>query len=185
MAYSSIAQSGFLLVGVGAFVPSGINFMLFYATIYVLTNYLVFLYLQYFESSGIESVESFAGIGSKTVLPCVFLLTGLISLTGLPPTAGFTAKFFIFSSAWESYQLSGKSVLLWLLVFGLLNTVVALFYYLKIPFYAFIKKGESDTKSNNQTFENFFGIGLVIVILLLFFIPDLLMRWINKINFVL
>lgn len=185
MAYSSIAQSGFLLVGVGAFIPSGINFMLFYAAIYVLANYLVFLYLQYFESVGIESLESFAGIGSKTVWPCVFLLTGLISLTGLPPTAGFTAKFFIFSSAWESYQQSGKSVLLWLLLFGLLNTVVALFYYLKIPFYAFIKKGESDTKSNNQTFENFFGLGLVVVILLLFFIPDLLMRWINKINFVL
>ena len=119
MAYSSIAQSGFLLVGVGAFIPTGINFMLFYATVYLLTNYLVFIYLQYFDTIGFESMESFAGVGKTFVWPCVCLLTGLIALTGLPPTAGFTAKFFIFSSVWESYQLSGKPILLWLLVFGL------------------------------------------------------------------
>ena len=185
MAYSSIAQSGFLLVGIGAFIPTGINFMLFYATVYVLTNYLVFIYLQYFDTLGFESMESFAGVGKTFVWPCVCLLTGLIALTGLPPTAGFTSKLFIFSSVWESYQLSGKSILLWLLVFGLLNTVVSLFYYLKIPFYAFIKGGKSPKKGNNLTFENFFGTGLVLLILLLFFKPDLLMRWINKINFVL
>jgi len=185
MAYSGIAQSGFLLVGVGAFIPAGINFMLFYATIYLLTNYLVFIYLQYFEAMGYESMESFAGIGKSFVWPCVCLLIGLITLTGLPPTSGFTAKFFIFSSVWESYQLTGKPILLWLLVFGLLNTVVSLFYYVKIPLYAFIKKGEPPKKGNNPTFENFFGAGLVLLILLLFFKPDLLMRWINKINFVL
>ena len=185
MAYSSIAQSGFLLVGVGAFIPHGINFMLFYASIYVLTTFLIFFYLQYFESNGLESLESFAGIGRTLVWPCVFLLVGFIGLTGLPPTAGFTAKLFIFSSIWESYQLSGKGILLWLLVFGLLNTVVSLFYYLRIPFYAFIKKSESVRHTNNPTFENFFAIGLVLAILLLFFNPDLLMRWINKINFVL
>ena len=185
MAYSSIAQSGFLLVGVGAFIPTGIDFMLFYATVYLLTNFLVFIYLQYFDSMGFESMESFAGVGKTFVWPCVCLLTGLIALTGLPPTAGFTAKFFIFSSVWESYQLSGKAILLWLLVFGLLNTVVSLFYYLKIPFYAFIKNGKPPKKGNNLTFENFFGTGLVLLILLLFFKPDLLMRWINKINFVL
>ena len=185
MAYSSIAQSGFLLVGVGAFIPTGIDFMLFYATVYLLTNFLVFIYLQYFESMGFESMESFAGVGKSFVWPCVCILTGLIALTGLPPTAGFTSKFFIFSSVWESYQLSGKPILLWLMVFGLLNTVVSLFYYLKIPFYAFIKNGKSPKKGNNLTFENFFGPGLVLLILLLFFKPDLLMRWINKINFVL
>lgn len=185
MAYSSIAQSGFLLVGIGAFIPTGIDFMLFYATVYMLTNFLVFFYLQYFETMGLNTVESFAGAGRILVWPCVALLIGFIALTGLPPTAGFTAKFFIFSAIWESYQLSSKPILLWLLVFGLLNTVVSLFYYLKIPFYAFIRKAETPKKGNNLTFENFFGITLVLLILILFFKPDLLMRWINKINFVL
>lgn len=185
MAYSSIAQSGFLLVGIAAFLPTGVNFMLFYASIFVLVNYLVFLYLQYFESQGINSLELFAGTGRQFAVPTVLLLIGLIALTGLPPTAGFTAKLFVFSSTWEAYQLSGKPVLLWLLVFGLINTVIALFYYLKIPFYAFVRKGSNGSKGTTQTFENVVGFGLVLLILLFFFRPDLLMRWINKINFVL
>jgi NADH-quinone oxidoreductase subunit N len=185
MAYSSIAQSGFLLVGIAAFLPTGVNFMLFYASVFVLVNYLVFLYLQYFESQGLSTLIAFAGTGKQFTVPSILLLVGLIALTGLPPTAGFTAKLFVFSSTWEAYQSSEKPVLLWLLVFGLINTVVAVFYYLKIPFYAFVKKGLNEPKGTAQTFENVVGFTLVLLILLLFFHPDLLMRWINKINFVL
>ena len=185
MAYSSIAQSGFLLVGVAAFVPAGVNFMMFYASVFVLANYLVFLYLQYFEEHGFDTLESFAGAGRHHAFPAILLLVGMITLTGLPPTAGFTAKLFVFSSSWEAYQLTRKPILLWLVVFGLINTVIALFYYLKIPFYSFIKKGANEGVKTTQTFENILGLSLVILILLLFFQPNLLMRWINKINFVL
>jgi NADH-quinone oxidoreductase subunit N len=185
MAYSSIGQSGFLLVGLAAFIPNGIHFMLFYASVYMLSSFLVFFYLQYFESVGLHALESFAGVGKKLVFPFFAVLVGFLSLTGLPPTAGFTGKLFIFSSLWQSYEGSGKSILLWLLVFGLLNTVVSLFYYLRIPFYAFVKRGESNFQVKNTHFENFFGVILVVVILILFFKPDLLMGWINKINFVL
>ncbi|WP_331962537.1 NADH-quinone oxidoreductase subunit N [Ohtaekwangia sp.] len=184
MAYSSIAQSGFLLVGIVAFLPQGIQAMLFYATVYMVMNFIVFLYLQYFEKHGIISIADYQGIGKKIVWPSVFLLVGLIALTGLPPTAGFTAKLFIFTSLWESYQLSGKNILLWLLIFGLLNTVVSLFYYLRIPYYAFVKSSESSVKTNILTFENLLGLILVLLVLLFFFSPGLLMGWINKITFV-
>jgi NADH-quinone oxidoreductase subunit N len=185
MAYSSIAQSGFLLVGVAAFLPQGVQFMLFYATVYLLMNFLVFIYLQYFEEQGLQTIASFGGVAKSYVWPSIFLLIGLVALTGLPPTSGFTAKLFVFSALWESYQLSGKSILLWLFLFGLLNTVVSLFYYLRIPYYAFIKGGESNIKANILTFENLFGFLLVLLLLLLFFSPGLLMGWINKITFVL
>ena len=185
MAYSSIAQSGFLLVGVAAFLPQGVHFMLFYATVYVVMNFVVFIYLQYFETFGFTSLESFSGMGKAFIMPSVLILIALISLTGLPPTAGFTAKLFIFSSLWEAYQVSGKGILLWLLVFGLLNTVVSLFYYLRIPYYAFLKEVRSPHNPNILTFENLFGLVLVVVLLILFFNPGLLMGWINKINFVL
>ncbi|HYF68157.1 MAG TPA: NADH-quinone oxidoreductase subunit N [Ohtaekwangia sp.] len=183
MAYSSIAQSGFLLVGVTAFIPQGLHYMLFYATVFVLLNFVVFIYLQYFEDRGLNTVASYSGIGKYVAWPAFFMLVGFVGLTGLPPTAGFTAKLFIFSSLWEAYHLSGKSFLLILLVFGLLNTVVSLFYYLRIPYYAFIKSRETTFISNNLTFENFLGLILVLGILLLFFRPGLLMGWINKINF--
>ncbi|RAV99817.1 NADH-quinone oxidoreductase subunit N [Pseudochryseolinea flava] len=202
MAYSSIAQSGFLLVGLVALSASGLQFMIFYSTIYLLMNFLVFYYLQYFELRGFTTIASYQNAGSKYLWPSIFLLVGFISLTGLPPTGGFTAKLFIFSALWESYSNHahrGDQILLWLFIFGLLNTVVSLFYYLRIPYFAFIKNWESTPKTNiltsspvaydsfigRSSIGNLLGLILVIVLLLIFFAPGLLMGWINKINFVL
>ncbi|MBT1696234.1 NADH-quinone oxidoreductase subunit N [Fulvivirgaceae bacterium PWU4] len=185
MAYSSIAQSGFLLVGVAAFLPQGVHFMLFYASVYLIMNFAVFVYLDFFEKKSITSIAGFSGAGKNLTWPSIGLLVGLIALTGLPPTAGFTAKLFIFSALWQSYELSGRALLLWVVVIGLLNTVVSLFYYLRIPYFAFLKSGEPAEKQNNITFQNLLGFILVLLLLTLFFIPGILMGWINKINFVL
>lgn len=185
MAYSSIAQSGFLLVALAAFVPEGMQFMLFYATIFVLLNFLVFNYLHYFENIGLTTIASYNGVAKFLIVPSVFLLIGFIGLTGLPPTAGFTAKLFIFSALWESYELTGKYLVLALFIIGLLNTVVSLFFYLRIPYASFIQKSEMSIRVNNLTYENLLGLILVLLVLLLFFNPGLLMGWINKINFVI
>lgn len=184
MAFSSIAQSGFLLVGLAAFLLQGLHFMLFYATIYILMNFIVFIYLAYFERRNIFVNPDYAGTGKTYPIPALLLLTGLIALTGLPPTAGFTGKLLLFTSLWQSYELSGKYVLLWLLVFGLLNTVISLFFYLRIPYYAFLKEGQSGEKQNFIVIENLLGVILVLLVLALFFVPGLLMGWINKVNFV-
>ena len=185
MAYSSIAQSGFLLIALATGAAQGIQVTLFYAAVYMVSNYLVFVCLNYFERLSITSVESFAGAGRDHVIPSVFIFIGFISLTGLPPTGGFAGKLFLFSSLWDGYAQSGKILLLGLLLYGLLNTVVALFYYVRIPYFAFLKAGQSLPKANNFTFENLLGLILVMLILVLFFLPGLLMGWINKINFVL
>jgi NADH-quinone oxidoreductase subunit N len=185
MAYSSIAQSGFLLVGVAAFLPQGVHFMLFYASVYLLMNFSVFIYLAYFEKHGISSMDTFAGKGKKLIWASVGITVGLVALTGLPPTSGFTAKLFIFSSLWESYAVTRKSLLLWLLIFGLLNTVVSLFYYLRIPYFAFIRTGDSAEIQKNGGPENLLGLILVVLLVAIFFMPGLLMSLINRINFVL
>jgi len=185
MAYSSIAQSGFLLVALATGAVQGIQVTLFYAAVYVVSNYLVFVCLNYFERLSVTTMEGFAGVGKHHVVPSVFIFIGFISLTGLPPTGGFTGKLFLFSSLWDGYAQSGKILLLGLLLYGLLNTVVALFYYVRIPYFAFLKAGQSLPKANSFTFENLLGLILVMLILVLFFLPGLLMGWINKINFVL
>jgi NADH-quinone oxidoreductase subunit N len=185
MAYSSIAQSGFLLIGVVAAENDGVRLALFYATVYLAANFLVFIYLQFFESHDIHSLESFSGTGRSSFMQSILLLVGLISLTGLPPTSGFTSKLFIFSALWEAYGVSGKPLLLWLLIFGLLNTVVSLFYYIRIPYFAFIRPGSRKLDTNIVSFENLFGLVIVVVVLGLFFNPGVLMGWINKINFAL
>ena len=184
MAYSSVGQSGFLLIAVLVLSEQGLQFLLFYGTVYVMLNFLVFIYLQYFENGGFTTIAAYVGSGKTYLWPAIFLLVGFIGLTGLPPTAGFTGKLFIFSALWDSYSVSHKPILLWLLVFGLLNTVVSLFYYLRIPYYAFIKQGDSPKQGNNLISLNLLGGILVLLVLLLFFSPGLLMGWINKTNFV-
>lgn len=186
MAYSSIAHSGFLLVGIAAFLPHAIEFMLFYAAVYLLMNYSVFLFLAYFEEHGIDTMPTFSGTGKRHIAAATGLTVSLVALTGLPPTAGFTAKLLIFSGLLDGYTATGKSLLLGLLVVGLLNTVISLFYYMRIPYYAFLRQGSpaSDIKKN-ASFENFLGLFLVVLIVALFFIPGLLMRLIYSVNFVL
>ena len=109
----------------------------------------------------------------------------LVSLVGLPPTAGFTAKLFVFSSLWESYAQTQDMLLLTLLIVSMLSTVVALFYYLKIPYYMFIKSGESAQvqEVNNSSLLNYFTALMVLMILVLFFKPDWLMELIYSISF--
>jgi NADH-quinone oxidoreductase subunit N len=193
MAWSSIAQSGFLLVGLGAFSAEGMHFMLFYASTYLLMNFLVFIYLEIYEKRGITELAGFSAIGRNEPLPVAAITIGLLALTGLPPTAGFTGKLFLFTANWQAYETTHKPVLLVLLIVGLLNTVVSLFYYLKIPYYAFLKDSRAQatpksflplSKPQNFTgIENLLGLILVLLVLVLFFIPGLLMGWINKVNF--
>lgn len=185
MAYSSIAQSGFLLIGIVCFTEQGIHALLFYSALYVISNFVVLILLQAFETTGVESIPSFAGAGKSFLFGSIVLLVGLISLTGIPPTGGFTSKLFVFASLWSSYEQSGKEILLWLLIFGLLNTVISLFYYLKIPYYAFFKSPASQLQPQNTPFENFLAFILVVGVVFLFIRPDVLMGWLNTINFVL
>lgn len=185
MAYSSIAHSGFLLVGVAAFIPQGLHFMLFYAAIYLLMNFAVFTFLQYFEMHGMSLMSDFSGKAKAFVWPAIGITVGLVALTGLPPTAGFTSKLFIFSGLWEAYEETHKTLLIWLLVFGLMNTVISLFFYLRIPYFAFIRAGEPVSKQKTMVFENLLGLILVVLIVVIFFMPGLLMGLINRINFVL
>lgn len=185
MAYSSIAQSGFLLIGIVCFTQQGIQALLFYSAVYLLANFAVLILLQAFEKNGIDSIVGFSGHGKTFLLGTIVLLVGMVSLAGIPPTGGFTSKLFVFAATWASYQQTGNSILLWLLIFGLLNTVVSLFYYLKIPYYAFLKPQSQNLTPQNMQFENFLAFILVTGAVVLFIRPDLLMGWLNTINFVL
>lgn len=185
LAYSSIAHSGFLLVGVVAFSEPAIQGLMFYAGIYIVMNIAAFMYVYYLEREyNISEINQCRGFIKTSPLVTILILVIMISLAGLPPTAGFTAKLLVFSSLWEAYALSENSWMLYLLIFGLLNTVVSLFYYLKIPYFMIFKEGtQTDRVKNLYTIENFLGFIMVLILLILFFKPDWLMRMINSVSF--
>jgi NADH-quinone oxidoreductase subunit N len=181
MAYSSVSHAGFLLMALLAFGTNYSSSVLFYLSVLLFMNYGIFLFLQISEENfGATRLEHFTGLGHKLPYLGIMALLYLLSLTGLPPLAGFMGKLLIFSNVWEAYSSSNQTMLLVLLVAGVLLTGVALFYYIRIPYYLFFKRNYTEEKLvislSNKLLLGFFALPLLV----LFFKPDLLLHWIEK-----
>ncbi|WP_299821111.1 NADH-quinone oxidoreductase subunit N [uncultured Pontibacter sp.] len=181
MAFSSVSHAGFLLAALLAFGTNYTSGILFYLAVLLFMNFGIFLFLQIAEDDlGVEQLEQLSGLGKAYPYLGVMALLYLLSLTGLPPLAGFIGKLLIFTNIWEAYTLSSNPMLLALLVAGILLTGVALFYYIKIPFYLFLKRNQTEENLvislSNKLLLALFALPL----LLLFFKPDLLLNWIDR-----
>lgn len=187
LAYSSIAHAGFLLIALVAYSEFAQQSLLFYLVVYALLNFAAFglaeaLACQQSQAKNPYDLRHYRGLGHKFPLLGVLWLLLMIGLTGLPPTAGFTAKLFIFSALWESYQTSSNIWLLGLLIVGLINTAISLFFYLKIPFYMFFREAENTLPKSTygiKIYDLGFALALSAPVLLFFFKADLLLNFIK------
>ncbi|MBI4437044.1 MAG: NADH-quinone oxidoreductase subunit N [Candidatus Omnitrophica bacterium] len=127
LAYSSIAHAGYLLIGLAVGTPFGISGMLFYFVAYALMNLGAFamIVLLAQENFRAESIEDFKGLAKAHPVWALCFLIFLLSLAGIPPSAGFIGKFYLFAGAVQS-GLYGLALV------AVLNSVVALSYYFRI-----------------------------------------------------
>ncbi|GAB3510018.1 NADH-quinone oxidoreductase subunit N [Spirosoma knui] len=182
LAYSTIAQAGFLLVGVVALSQAGFEAVLFYAGTYLFMSlaafFLVDLLAKASGHDGDLTMSHIAGMGAKHPLLSIALTVVMLALTGLPPTVGFTAKLLSFSALYESYQRTGNGWLLALFVIGLLNALISLVYYLKIPFLLFFRPASDETQTVRYVPRSatWLAVALVVPILVLFIKPEWLQR---------
>jgi NADH-quinone oxidoreductase subunit N len=127
MAYSSIANVGYALVGLAAGTPEGLSGMLIYMAIYVVMNAGTFAIILAMRQQGrmVEGIVDLAGLGKTRPMLAASLAIFMFSLAGIPPLAGFFGKLFVFRAAINSglYTLA---------VLGVLASVVGAFYYLRI-----------------------------------------------------
>lgn len=131
LAYSSIAHAGYILVGVVAATRMGIASAFYYLFIYAFTNLGAFGVITAIASRvGGDDISDFSGIGKRSPLLSFFLVIFILSLAGIPPLAGFFGKFYVFLSA-VGRDAKGYG-LMWLVVIGVANSAVSLYYYLKI-----------------------------------------------------
>ncbi len=184
LGYSSIAHSGFLLLAL--LTPGDYTFLLFYAIVYALMNLGAFLLVNYYERTyRVSTFKEYDGFFSLSAWLGSALIIFMIALTGLPPTSGFTAKLFLFSSVAAGFQQTGSAWLLTALVFGVINAVISFAFYVQLPYRMIFKKMTSSAivyKKYTST-ENFLCIILVVAVLILFFKPEWLMGWINSSSF--
>jgi NADH-quinone oxidoreductase subunit N len=136
LAYSGIAQIGYMLVGVSAASASGTAMVLFYLVAYVFGNMGAFLVVEALaRAEGSEATSAFRGLAQRSPLLALAMLLFLLSLGGIPFVAGFWAKLYVFWAAAERG-------LYWLVLLGAVLTVVALFYYLLVAKRMYIEAPE-------------------------------------------
>jgi NADH-quinone oxidoreductase subunit N len=135
LAYSSIAHAGYLLIGVVAYTPRGIAAMLIYLLIYAfmqLGAFAVIVVMRRLDMVG-DELKDLSGLHVRHPFAAFAMLVFMLSLGGIPPTAGFMGKFWLFSAAIESGYV-------WLAVIGVLNSAISLYYYVRIVVFMYLKK---------------------------------------------
>ncbi len=132
LAYSSIAHAGYLLVAFAAANDSGKSAAIFYTAAYAAMNVGAFAVVSHFGAGGERyvSLDDYAGLGRRAPLLAFTLTIFMLSLIGIPATAGFLAKYYVFTSALS--VTAHPTAMVWLTVIGLINSAVASYYYLRI-----------------------------------------------------
>jgi NADH-quinone oxidoreductase subunit N len=185
MGFSAIAHTGFMLSGL-LMEAGNMVFLQFYMTIYAIMTLGAFHALNYYELTyGAEKITDLAGTSVSSSWRTIGMVVWMIALTGIPPTAGFTAKLLLFSGMAQQYAASENSIILYVLIFAVINAVVSLAYYLRIPYQMIFRKPEVPFGRSKKiwTAENFLSTILVLTIIILFIKPEWLMGWINNVSF--
>jgi len=177
MAYSSIAQGGFIgmaLLGGGDLSQQA---FFFYLIIYLFSVPAALFALDYFENiSKGDSVNNFNGLGKQEPAMSLIFVIVMANLIGLPPTAGFFAKIFVFTSVWQQYETIQSPILLGVIGVAIAGTVASVFYYMKVPYSLFFKGFENTVILTSKPKSSLVFVSLSILpVVILFFTPDWLM----------
>jgi NADH-quinone oxidoreductase subunit N len=139
LAYSSIAHAGFIMMGVAAAANSnlGVSAALFYLLAYLFTNlgaFAIVVAVERQEGQGL-TLDDYKGLAKRRLWLALAMAFFMLSLTGIPPTGGFTAKFTVFAAVLDAD-------LAWLAIVAVLTSVVSAYFYLRIVYHSFMFEGE-------------------------------------------
>ena len=179
IAYSSIGHMGYALAGLSTGSNEGIQSSIVYMSIYLIMNLAFFSCLLMLKRNDVyyETIDDLSGLSKNHPILSLSLLAILFSLAGIPPLAGFFAKFYIFKAVIEQSMY-------FLAIVGLLSTVIAAFYYLKIiKVVYFDKEKESYDKDHNIWLKGSLTFS-TLLILLYFIFPGKLVEMVSRINII-
>lgn len=161
MAYSSVSHAGYMLfaiVSIGATSESG---MLVYATAYSLASVIAFgVLIPVKRSTGSENFESFNGLAKKEPALALILTIAMLSLAGIPLTAGFMGKFMMFNNVMETYNLT-------LLILAVVNAAIGAYYYLRVVVCMYFRHPEQEEVQQHVPASYKVALGIAAVLTLL------------------
>jgi NADH-quinone oxidoreductase subunit N len=179
IAYSSIGHIGYALAGLAVGTNDGIQSSIIYITIYILMNLGLFSCLLMMKRNNeyYEDIEDLSGLSKNHPMLSLSLLIILFSLAGIPPLAGFFAKFYIFKSVIEQSMY-------FLAIVGLLSTVIAAFYYLRIIKIIYFDKEKEKYDTDHSLWLKFSLTASTLLILMYFIFPSQLIEVVSRINII-
>ena len=179
IAYSSIGHVGYALAGLATGSNEGIQSSVIYITIYILMNLGLFSCLLMMKRNDqyYESINDLSGLSKNHPLLSLSFLIILFSLAGIPPLAGFFAKFYIFKAVIEQSMF-------FLAIVGLLSTVVAAFYYLRIIKIIYFDEEKESYDTDHSMWLKFSLTASTILILIYFIFPSQLIDVVSLINII-
>lgn len=138
LAYSSIAHAGYILAGVAAGNELALSGILYYLTAYTFMNIGSFGVLSLLEEQEDQNLtfEEYAGLGFRKPFVAALMAIFMVSLSGIPPFAGFFGKYYVFAAA-------VKADLTWLAIVGVLTSAISVYYYLRLVVYMYFRESES------------------------------------------
>ncbi len=178
-AYSSISHMGYVLAGLSAGTNQGIQSSVLYISIYLVMNLALFSCILMLKKDNkyYENIDDLSGLSKNHPLLSFSLLVVLFSLAGIPPLAGFFAKFYVFAAVIEQSMF-------FLAIVGLMSTVVAAFYYLRIIKVIYFDK-EIDKFDTDHNLGLKISLTITTILILIYFIyPNSLIDFVSKINLV-
>ena len=149
LAYSSIAHAGYILMALPAaaqadVAPSAVSAALFYLFVYAISNlgaWGVVVALERSDGAGLQ-VSDYAGLGARKPGLALAMALFMLSLTGVPPTAGFIGKFYVFRAVMDAD-------LLWLALVGVITSLISAYYYLRVVIVMYMQAGEPQVRSES------------------------------------
>jgi NADH-quinone oxidoreductase subunit N len=179
IAYSSIGHMGYALAGLSTGSNEGIQSSIVYMSIYLVMNLAFFSCLLMLKRNDVyyETIDDLSGLSKKHPILSLSLLAILFSLAGIPPLAGFFAKFYIFKAVIEQSMY-------FLAIVGLLSTVIAAFYYLKIIKVIYFDKEKEGYDTDHNIWLKGSLTFSTLLILLYFIFPSKLVEIVSRINII-
>ncbi len=158
LAYSSIAHAGYMMMALPVLSTQGVYGIMIYLVMYLFMNLGAFFVIIFVQSkTGGESFEDFNGLGWSMPFVGIIMAIFMFSLTGLPPTAGFIGKFYIFAAV-----IKAGPQYYWLVFFGVVNSVISLYYYVRVVKHMFLEGDKHETVIMPQPVFTFLFLFLAI-----------------------
>ncbi len=172
LAYSSIAHAGYALIGVVALSQLGAASVVFYMAAYIATNLLAFgIVMAFSRITGKDDIADFAGLSRRSPLLGLMMLAAFLSLAGMPPFGGFVSKVFVFAAGVQANYT-------WLVVIGILNSIIGVYYYLNVLKYVYLYRMPDEDEENNPIpLTRPYTIALVVLVVGVILIGTLFAPW--------